>query len=351
MKNKGRFSKVKLWMAMSLLTSSSLIFAGQPVVLVFIIDGLQRDAAEVAAVNGARNLKFLMDNGVKVLEAYSTSPAPRMFLPDGSLPWGTSSSPNVAMHTGTHVFESRKMDDIFLSARNAGIKSVFAGGAINYAEFTTPDFTLAGQYSDLRVVQFGMDHFQKDGTRLIRLHLQQIRDSWKGPEEKLKPGSLYQRAILHADSLLGRFIEEFKSEKAWDDVFIIVAGDHGMGITSESEHPPSIISSWMPFMCFYGPGIKKGRTIPYAETPDIAIMVNHFLNLSPLKGHTDPNIKLKHKGPTGTLLTNIFEGNPDDIKHPGFILRYLKSRNLKPSDDYSEYRLAMLSYIKELASE
>lgn len=108
---------VKLLLVMGLLSASTLIFAGEPVVLVFIIDGLQSDAAEVAAANGAKNLKFLIENGVIVREAYCTSPAPRMYLPDGSLPWGTSSSPNVAIHTGTHVFESREMDDIFLSAR------------------------------------------------------------------------------------------------------------------------------------------------------------------------------------------------------------------------------------------
>ncbi len=198
---------MKLWISMILLGISNLFFAQETAVLVFIIDGLQSDAARVAAANGAENLKFLMENGVCVKETYSTSPAPRMYLPDGSLPWGTSSSPNVAMHTGTHVFESRQMDDIFLSARRAKIKSVFAGGADNYKEFTTPDFCYAGSLSDSTVVQYGMDHFKNDGNRLLRLHLQQIRDSWTGPEDKLDPGSKYQQAILHTDALLGKLIQ------------------------------------------------------------------------------------------------------------------------------------------------
>jgi hypothetical protein len=345
-----RLLAIRTWIVMVLTSFSAFAFSGEPVVLVFVIDGLQRDAAEVAAANGAANLKFLMENGVSVREAYCTSPAPRMYLPDGSMPWGTSSSPNVAMHTGTHVFESRNMDDIFFSARRAKIKSVFAGGAINYEEFTSPDFCLAGSYTDSMVVQYGIDHFRNNGTRLIRLHLQQIRDSWSGPEDKLKPGSGYQKAILKADALLGKLIQLFKSDKVWKDVYIIVAGDHGMGITKESEHPPSVLSSWMPFMNFYGPGIKKGKTIPYAETPDLAIMVNHFLNLSPLKGHTDPKVTIKPAGTTGTFLSNIFEGNPDEIKHPKMIFRYLESKNWKPSDDFAEYRLSMLSYMKELIS-
>jgi hypothetical protein len=346
-----RLLRIKIWIIMVFISASSYAFAGEPVVLVFIIDGLQRDAAQVAITNGAVNLKYLVDKGVCVNEAYCTSPAPRMYLPDGSLPWGTSSSPNVAMHTGTHVFESRQMDDIFLSARRAGIKSVFAGGAINYEEFTTPDFTYAGSLTDAEVVQHGIDHLKNDGVRLLRLHLQQIRRAWTGPEGKFDRTSSYQKHLLYADSLLGVVIQELKSEGLWNNTFIIVAGDHGMGITSESDHPPSVHSSWLTFMNFYGPGIKKGATIPYAETPDMALVVNHLLRLDPLKGHTDVNINIERRGPTAKLLTNIFEGSPDEIAHPGMIKRYLESKNFKPSDDFSEYRLSMLRFIEELAEE
>lgn len=77
---------MKLWISMILLGISNLFFAQETVVLLFVIDGLQSDAAGVAATNGAENLKFLMENGVCVKETYCTSPAPRMNLPDGSLP-------------------------------------------------------------------------------------------------------------------------------------------------------------------------------------------------------------------------------------------------------------------------
>jgi hypothetical protein len=342
---------MKLWIMIFLMGISQLSYSGETTVLVFIIDGLQSDAAKIAAANGAENLKFLIENGVFVREAYCTSPAPRMYLPDGSLPWGTSSSPNVAIHTGTHVFESRQMDDIFLSAKRTQIKSVFAGGASNYVEFTTPDFCYADSLTDSVVVQYGINCFRNDRTRLLRLHLQQIRDSWSGPEDKLVPGSAYQKAILHADFLLGKLIQMFKSENVWENTYIIIAGDHGMGITKQSDHPPSVLSSWSPFISFYGPGIKKGKSIPYAETPDLALMITYFLNCKPLQGHIDPKVILEPKGTTGIFLSNIFEGNPDEIKHPKLIRRYLESKNWKPSDEYAEYRLAMLSYIKELVSK
>jgi hypothetical protein len=330
--------------------NSNVFYAGDATVLVFIIDGLEPDAAKVAAEHGAENIKFLIENGVCVRETYCTSPAPRMFLPDSSLPWGTSSSPNVAMHTGTHVFESRQMDDIFLSARRAKIKSVFAGGADNYKEFTTPDFCYAGSFTDSAVVQFAMGHFKDHDARLLRLHLQQIRDSWSGPDDKLDPRSRYQQAILKADLLLGKLIQMFKNAGVWESTYIIVAGDHGMGNTRQSEHPPSVLSSWSPFISFYGPGIKTG-SIPYAETPDLAIMVNYFLNLKPLQGLTDPKVKTVTAGTTGTFLSNIFEGNPGEIEHPKLIRRYLESKNWQPSDDYAEYRLAMISYMKETVSK
>ena len=119
----------------------------------------------------------------------------------------------------------------------------------------------------------------------------------------------------------------------------------------KSNHPASVISSWKPYMNFYGPGIKKGESIPYAESPDIAIMVDYLLKLNPLKGHLEPDVKLNHKGTTGTLLTNIFTGNPREIKHPELIKKYLESTNWNPSDEYSEYRIALIKYIKEFLSK
>jgi hypothetical protein len=325
-------------------------FASRPVVLVFIIDGLQTDAAKTAMASGAANLKFLYDNGVWVEEAYCVSPAPLLILPDSSLPWSTSSPPNVAMHTGTHIFESRQMDDIFLEAEKAGIKSVFSGGARNYKEFNTADYSLAlNDLTDSAVVQFGIDHFLKDNAHLIRLHLQKARRYWDGPQCKTDPDSRYEKHLLHVDSLLGKFINVIKMKGLWDSTYIIVAGDHGMGITSESEHPPSVISSWKPYMNFYGPGIKKGESIPYAESPDIAILIDYLLRLKPLKGHLDPKVPAELRGTTGTLLTNIFTGHARELKHPMLIKKYLESKNWKPSDGYADYRLGMISLIEKMS--
>jgi phosphoglycerol transferase MdoB-like AlkP superfamily enzyme len=142
-------------------------------------------------------------------------------------------------------------------------------------------------------------------------------------------------------------MEALKSEGVWDSTFVIIASDHGMGSTKQSDHPASVLSSWQPYMNFYGPGIKKGATIPYAETPDIAILIDFLLRLTPLLGHTDPNVLVTPKGTTGTLLTDIFENDSTMLEHPKLVRRYLESNNWKPSDDYADYRSAMLSLIKE----
>jgi hypothetical protein len=332
--------------ALCTLTFTGRSLASAPVAVLFVIDGLQSDAAAVAMSNGAANLKSLHDNGVWVEEAYCSSPSPHLRLPDGSLPWGTSSPPNVAMHTGTHVFESRQMDDIFLAARRAGIKSVFSGGADNYKEFNTADYCYASSKDpDSITVQHALDHFRDDGVRLIRLHIQRIRNHWKGPEEKTRPDSPYQQYLLHVDHLLGKVFDAIRAAGLWDSTFVFISGDHGMGMTQQSNHPASSVSSWKPYMNFYGPGIKRGESIPYAETPDIALLVAHVLGLGPLKGHTDPDVSVTPRGTTGTLLTNIFEGNPRELHHPEFIRRYLESVHWQPSDDFAEYRVAMLKYI------
>jgi hypothetical protein len=320
-------------------------------VLMFIIDGLQSDAAKVAMAHGADNIKFLFDNGVWVEEAYCSSPSGRLYLPDDSMPWGTSAPPNVAMHTGTHVFESRQMDDVFLAARRSNIKSVFSGSADNYSVFNTADFCYAVSNTDSIAVDYAIDHLRRDKVRLLSLHVQETRRNWTGPEDKTKPDSKYQRYLLTVDRLLGRLIGALKSEGVWDSTYVIVSSDHGMGTTKESNHPASVVSSWMPYMNFYGPGIKQGQTIPYAETPDLAVLIDHFLSLTPLRGHVDPNVSIEAKGTTGTLLTNIFEGNSPELSHPKLVRRYLESRSWKPSDDFADYRSAMLLLIRDVNRE
>jgi hypothetical protein len=237
------------------------------------------------------------------------------------------------------------MDDIFLSARRAGIVSVFAGGAGNYSVFDTADHLYYGNLSDEEVVERGLQHFSKDGARLIRLHLQRIRDSWSGPNDTRNPKSAYiQYFVNTVDPLLNKLMTALRSAGVWERTYLILASDHGMGQTSSSNHPQSVLSSWQGFLAFYGPGVRRGAKIAYAEGPDVAVMANHFLGLPALKGHLDENVPGHLRGATGTLLKHIFEDSPSSLEHPRLIERFLAS-GLPSSDRYEEYRAGMLKLL------
>ena len=211
-----------------------------PVVIQFMVDGIDHNSVRTAIASGATTLGSLLKQGVVADTYYCTSPAARLDLPDGSRPWGGSTSSNVAMHTGTHLFESYNIDDIFLSARRAGIKSVFAGGSNNYAIFKNADFLYYGanELTDEMVVDHGLRHLTKDNARLLRLHLQHIRNAWRGPSDTTNPKSEYiQYFVKTVDPQLARLIAGLKTAGVWDRTYIIFGSDHGMGQTSQSGHP------------------------------------------------------------------------------------------------------------------
>jgi hypothetical protein len=317
------------------------------VVVQFMIDGIDSNTVRTAVAAGATTLGALLKEGVTVDTYYCTSPAPRLQLPDGSTPWGGSTSSNVAMHTGTHLFESRNIDDIFLSARRAGIVSVFAGGSRNYAIFkdATHLYFGADELTDAIVVDRGLQHLTKDNARLLRLHLQHIRNAWRGPSDTTNPKSAYVQYFVNTvDPQLARLIAGLKAAGVWERTYIILGSDHGMGQTSASGHPQSVLSSWQTFMAFYGPGLKRGARIPYAEGPDVAVMTNYFLGLPPLRGHLDETVPANLRGVTGTFLANILEGGPADVKHPRLIERYLHS-GMPRGDQYVDYRAAMIKLL------
>ena len=346
-----------LTLAIALFTAMPAVFAqrgaapkvANPVVVQFMVDGIDHDSVRTAVANGATTLGSLLKQGVTVDTYYCTSPAARATLPDGSTPWAGSTVSNVAMHTGTHLFESYNIDDIFLSAKRAGIVSMFAGGSRNYAIFKNTDHLYYGgnELTDEIVVDRGLQHLTKDNARLLRLHLQHIRNAWHGPSDKTNPKSEYiQYFVKTVDPQLARLIAGLKSAGVWDRTYIIFGSDHGMGQTSQSNHPQSVLSSWQTFMAFYGPGVKKGAHIPYAEGPDVAVMTNHFLGLPPLRGHLDPKVPKNLGRVTGVLLENALEGGPADVKHPRYIERYLKS-NMPRGEEYVDYRAAMVKFLSE----
>jgi phosphopentomutase len=242
------------------------------------------------------------------------------------------------------------MDVMFRAARSAGMMSVLSCGVVNYDVFTTPDFHYGTRMEDAVALQHAIDHLKNDHARLLRIHLQRIRDFWTGPANRTDPASPYIKHLLEVDGLLGTLIQALKDVGVWQTTYLVVSADHGMGQTSASENSSPAASSWQPFMSFLGPDLKKGATIPYAELPDVAVTTVRFFGLPPLRGHLDPRVTLPPalRGPTGTVLTNLFVGAPAEIPHPRYVEACLAlgAACMGQVDDYSGYRQAMLGLIK-----
>lgn len=319
-------------------------------VVLFLVDGLMWPAAQTAANNGATNVKFLVDNGVRAELSHSTSPAARVTWPGASpaLPWGGATAGNSTLHTGTHLLEapSTGMDDIFLATTAAGIKSVFTGSDANYAVYTTPTYHQIFPTSDAMVVDYAITNLKTNGVRLLRLHLQRIRDVWNGPAGMTNAQSPYIQYVVNTvDMLLGSMFQALKDVGVWESTYFVFTADHGMGTMTASAHTPPEPSAWDPVLIFYGPDLKKGTTIPYAENPDIPVTLMHWFGLPPLKGHTAASVMLAQKGTTGVFLSNLYAGAPTDIPHPRYIDQYIKG-GLQTTEDYAPYRDGMLRLIK-----
>jgi hypothetical protein len=321
--------------------------------VIFFIDGVMNQAIQTAIGTGmAPNLKFLQDNGVRVELSHSSSPAPRVTHPDMTSPNGNATSGNRTVHTGTHLIEANHdgLDDIFKAATAAGLTSLLVVDDGNYSVFTTPTVrevitTAAGAADDDQVITRAVALYQMHKPRVIRIHLQHIRTAWNGPAGMSNASSPYIQYLIANDRRLGQFIQVLKDGGVWDNTYFMLGSDHGMGTTSASSHAASQAPSWNNFMLFYGPGLKKGATIPYAELPDVSVTLVHFLGLPALKGHTAA-VTVAEKGPTGQVLSNLLQGAPAELTppHPRYIDQFLTTTPTL-SDDFAQYRDAMIRLI------
>jgi Type I phosphodiesterase / nucleotide pyrophosphatase len=323
--------------------------------VIFFIDGLTPQAVDTALGAGmVPNIKFLLDNGVRVQLSHPATPTARVVLPDGSMPNGGSTAGNRVPHTGTHLIEANHdgLDDIFKEATAAGLKSLLVADDPNYSAFTTPTVheiitTAPGAATDDQVISRFVTLYQMNKPRLIRIHLQHIRTAWVGPDGLTTASSPYIQYLIADDKRLGTFIQALKDGGVWDNTYFVLGSDHGMGVTLASAHPANERPSWNNFMAFYGPGLKKGATIPYAENPDIPVTLVKLLGLPPLKGHTAANVTIAVKGPTGQYLSNLLAGAPADLTppHPKYMEQFLMTTPAL-EDNYAQYRDGMIRLIK-----
>jgi hypothetical protein len=304
--------------------------------------------------NMVPNIKSILDGGVRVTVSHSPTPTARVTLPGGGMPNGGATAGNRVPHTGTHMIEADHagLDDIFKVATAAGINSLLVVDDANYSIFTTPTVheiitTAAGGAADDQVITRAIALYNMNKPRLIRIHLQHIRTAWNGPAGLTMASSPYIQYLIEDDRRMGMLIQTLKTAGVWDNTFFVLGSDHGMGTTSASAHSAAQLPSWNNFMAFYGPGLKKGATIPYAENPDIPVTLLRLMGLPALKGHTAATVTIAVKGPTGQYLSNLLLGAPAELTppHPKYIEQFLMTTPTLV-DDYMQYRDGMIRLIK-----
>ena len=154
-----------------------------PVVMQFMIDGIDANSVRTAVASGATALGALLKEGVTLTRTTARARRRACSSPM-ALCRGAAARARTWPCTRALTCSSRRnIDDIFLSARRVGIVSVFAGGSQNYAIFKNATHLYYGgnELTDEIVVDRGLQHLTKDNARLLRLHLQHIRNAWKGP--------------------------------------------------------------------------------------------------------------------------------------------------------------------------
>jgi len=157
------------------------------------------------------------------------------------------------------------------------------------------------------VVEHGLQHFRKDGARLIRLHLQRIRNSWKGPGDTESKSAYIQYFVNSVDPLLAKLIAVFEKAGVWKEP--IWSWDPITYGPDQQQRPPAfgaLIMARVP-----GHPRPRGESGRKMLTPRArcCVMANYLLACL-LSKVTWREFARLPSTPHCTLLTNIFEAVP-----------------------------------------
>ncbi len=242
-------------------------------VVLFTIDGLHREAPQRLKMPVFNQL---IREGTYVAEMAVIIPH-HPTIGDYSKT-NSCSFPNPVLHQGT----------LFLKPENKMIQEIFAPGeptafvvnAIDYRSVGRGFTTLIQDalVSDDRVVDLAMETLKNQQPVFMRVHLQtpgkkgfEISQHSAGKRYSKNiygEDSPYVEAVENADRLLGRFVAFLKDAGLWESTVLIVTSDHGQ--SSAGWHPLFEEESWMTPLVFTGPGIARGRQLPYFEITDLA---------------------------------------------------------------------------------
>ncbi|MDX9880507.1 MAG: sulfatase-like hydrolase/transferase [Prolixibacteraceae bacterium] len=254
-------------------------------VILFMIDGLHWEAPQKLDMPFFNSL---VREGTYVQKSYMIIPH-HPTIGDYSK-FNSCSFPNPMLHTGS----------VFMKPDNRMVQEVISpqkqtAFVVNVADYRTVSrgFTTSimdPTLNDDQVVEQSIALLKNQEPVFIRIHLQtpgvQGRVGVYGSTPD-KPyyrnifgnGSPYASSVEHADKLLGELIGFLKKSGKWERTVLIVTSDHGQ--SKIGWHPLFDEDSWTTPFIITGPGIAKGRELPYLEHTDIAPTIAWILGVNP----------------------------------------------------------------------
>lgn len=290
------------------LAALGIIVPGAPAqaperVILFHIDALHPDAPRRL---GLRNILDLAERGTSVAEAITITP------------WHPTTGPYGKTHTTSLANPVTLAGTLFLRPGQKMLQHCFYPDRLTAHianstayESLNPGFhyvALDRTNSDADVVRLALDLLERKDVRFMRVLLQELNNRasylvatttepvpWR--RNIWARGSPYIEKAREADRLLGEFLAGLERLGKREGTLLVLVSD---GQADAGWHPVLSEESWRIPLVFVGPGIARGRVIPYAESIDIAPTICH------LAGAPPPN-----PGPgAGRVLREILEDEP-----------------------------------------
>ncbi|NTV84296.1 MAG: sulfatase-like hydrolase/transferase, partial [Bacteroidales bacterium] len=294
---------------------NSIVKAQKPDrVILLVIDGLHWEAPERLNMPVFNSL---VKEGVYIQKSYVIIPHHPTIGDYGK--YNTSSFPNPMIQGGTiFIKPENKMIQEMISPQNP---TAFLANDVAYRTIARGATTtiLDTSLSDDQIITLSIEVLKNQDPRFMRIHMQTPGNmgflvSNSGPEKEyyrniFGKGSPYIVSVEHADKLLGQLITYLKGSEKWERTILIVTGDHGQSIIG--WHPPFEEDGWVTPLVITGPGIAKGRQLPYFEIIDIAPTIAWLL------GVQIPNVN----GGEGRIVKEILEGIKSENYIPSSFIR------------------------------
>jgi len=280
--------------------------------IVFLIDGLHWQAPEKLHMPV---LNKLIGQGTYINKSWMIVPHHPTVGDYGKL--HTSSFPNPVLQEGNLFInpKNRMLQEMFGEKPTAFITNTLAYQSVSRGFNTiiqNPDIT------DDAVLSKSLEVIESRNPIYLRIHLQTPGNEGRylSYTTTNKPyyrniwgeGSPYVRAIENADVLLGRLVDHLQLIGEWEKTLLIVSSDQGQSV--QGWHPMIEEDSSITPLLFVGPGIAKGRTLPYFEHTDLSPTIAWLMGVEAAFG----------SGGSGKIIQEVSENlSAENFSHPQYI--------------------------------